>query len=208
MIKPHLHNGRSFAGLTIGLMGGSFNPAHTGHLEMSLHAMKKLGLNQIWWVVSPQNPLKQSSDLAQFDRRLKSARAIAQHPRIIVSDIEAMLGTRYTIDTLRALQRRFPGTRFVWLMGADNLRQLPKWKKWRNIFYAVPVAIFKRPAYPAGRGLGQAAIRFNRNWQSPAKAKKIAGKSRKDLPQWTILDNKLNSTSATRIRKDDPTWQS
>ena len=206
MIKPHLHNGQSFKGLTIGLLGGSFNPAHLGHFEMSLHALKKLGLDQIWWLVSPQNPLKNAADMAAFGKRQASAQKIATHPRLIVSDIEAALKTRYTVDTLCKLQQRFPGTRFVWLMGADNLRQLPKWKKWRGIFELVPVAVFKRPAYAAGRGLGQAAIRFNQFWRSPLLGRKIARAARKGLPLWTILDNKLNPASATKIRKDNPSW--
>src|SRR6266700_1688109 len=107
--------------MTIGLFGGSFNPAHSGHLYVSLTAMRRLGLDYVWWLVSPGNPLKDGRDMASFEKRLASARRTARHPRLIVSDIERQLGTRYTIDTVAALQRRFPAIRFVWLMGSDNL---------------------------------------------------------------------------------------
>ena len=207
MIKPHLRNGRAFSGLTIGLLGGSFNPAHDGHLAMSLYALKQLGLDQVWWLVSPQNPLKSIADMATLERRAGSARHSALHPRLIVTCIESELGTRYTADTLRMLKRRFPGVRFVWLMGADNLRQIPKWKDWQNIFRLAPVAVFHRPGSVAGRGMGKAAIRFGKALKSSAKGKIIARLSRKDLPAWTLLDNKLNYTSATKIRKDNPKWR-
>jgi nicotinate-nucleotide adenylyltransferase len=206
MIKPHLRNGAAFSGMTIGLLGGSFNPAHDGHLAMSLYALKQLGLDQIWWLVSPQNPLKSSADMAALDRRMLSATRFAAHPRLIVTALENALGTRYTADTLRQLKRRFPHVRFVWLMGFDNLRQIPHWQDWQDIFRLVPVAVFRRPNYPAGRGIGQAAIRFGKAWKSPAQSKKMARTSKTLLPAWTILDNKLNYTSATKIRKDDPSW--
>jgi len=203
MMTPHLRNGAAFSGLTIGLLGGSFNPAHTGHLAMSLYALKQLKLDQIWWLVSPQNPLKKTQDMASLDRRLAKAKGIASHPRLVVTTIESQLGTRFTADSLRQLQRRFPGVRFVWLMGADNLGQIPRWKHWEAIFSLVPVAVFRRPAYPAGRGLGRAAIRFGKAWRNPGRAAHLA---RSRLPAWILLDNKLNYTSATMIRKDDPTW--
>lgn len=207
-MKPHLRNGAAFSGMTIGLLGGSFNPAHSGHLAMSLYALKHLRLDQVWWLVSPQNPLKPAAGMAPLDRRMDYASRLAAHPRLVVTAIETELGTRYTADTLRALMRRFPGVRFVWLMGADNLRQIPRWQAWQDIFRSVPVAVFRRPGYPAGRGLGKAAIRFGKAWQEPVKGKIIAYKARKRLPAWIILDNKLNYTSATKIRKDNPTWQS
>lgn len=204
MREPHLRNGAAFAGLTIGLLGGSFNPAHAGHLEMSLHALKQLGIDRVWWLVSPQNPLKGAADMAALDRRLAQARRIAIHPHITVTDIETELGTRYTADTLRALKRRFPRVRFVWLMGADNLRQVTRWKDWEDIFHLVPVAVFRRPAYAAGRGIGKAAVRFGKAWQRPAQGMKLADSP---LPAWIILDNKLNYTSATEIRKGSNKWQ-
>jgi nicotinate-nucleotide adenylyltransferase len=204
MSGPHKRNGIAFAGLTIGLLGGSFNPAHEGHLAMSLYALKQLNLDQIWWLVSPQNPLKKTKNMAALDRRAARARQIARHPRINVTNIETELGTRYTADTLRALQKRFPYARFIWLMGADNLRQIPRWKDWGSIFHAVPVAVFRRPAYAAGRTLGKAAIRFGSSWRPPSHGRRLASSP---LPIWIILDNKLNYISATQIRKDDPSWQ-
>jgi nicotinate-nucleotide adenylyltransferase len=204
MSKPHLRNGTTFSGMTIGLLGGSFNPAHDGHLEMSLHALRKMGLDQIWWMVSPQNPLKTKSGMASHAKRIAQAERIAEHPRMVVTDIENRLGTQYTADTLRELKRRFPRVRFVWLMGADNLRQMPRWKEWQNIFNLVPVAVFRRPAYAAGRGIGKAAIYFDKAWRPPAKSKQLAGTR---LPAWIIFDNKLNYTSATQIRRENKSWQ-
>ncbi|MDR3425031.1 MAG: nicotinate-nucleotide adenylyltransferase [Alphaproteobacteria bacterium] len=207
MIEPHLHCGAAYSGLTIGLLGGSFNPAHEGHLAMSLYALKHLGLDQIWWLVSPQNPLKTPASMAGLERRRECAARWALHPKLTVTVIENELGTRFTVDTLRELKRRFPRTRFVWLMGADNLRQIPRWKAWRDIFRLVPVAVFRRPAFPAGLGLGQAAIRFARAWHPASQGRKIARLPQKSLPAWIVLDNKLNYTSATRIRKDNSAWQ-
>ena len=206
MIAPHLRNGGSFSGMTIGLLGGSFNPAHDGHWAMSLYALKHLKLDQVWWLVSPQNPLKSSDNMASLKTRRAYAAQVAQHPRLLVTDLETALGTRYTADTLRALKRRFPQTRFVWLMGADNLRQIPAWQDWKAIFRLVPVAVFRRPTYPAGVGLGKAAVRFRKAWHPPAQGATVARKTRKNLPAWIILDNKLNYTSATQIRKESPSW--
>ncbi len=207
MIEPHIHNGRSFSGLTIGLLGGSFNPAHEGHLSMSLFALKQLGLDQVWWLVNKQNPLKAVKGMAPLDQRVKAAKEIASfHPRIIVTPLESELNTRYTIDTLRALMRRFPKVRFVWLMGADNLLQIPRWRDWQDIFYLVPVVVFRRPAYHVGRGLGRAALRFGRAWHANTQGKNVVKTKRKDLPAWIILDNKLNYISATKLRKDNPSW--
>jgi len=203
-MKPHLRCSAAFSGLTIGLLGGSFNPAHDGHLAMSLYALKQLGLDQVWWLVSPQNPLKSLKDMAPLNKRMMYAQALATHPRLVVTDIEIELGTHYTADTLRVLQRRFPHVRFIWLMGADNLRQIPQWKGWQSIFHSVPVAVFRRPSYPAGRTMGKAAMRFGKAWRFPTQGKQLASSL---LPAWIMLDNKLNYTSATKIRKDNPTWQ-
>jgi nicotinate-nucleotide adenylyltransferase len=202
-MTPHLRTTGAYRGLRIGLLGGSFNPAHDGHLAMSLYALRKLGLDQVWWLVSPQNPLKGQKGMAGLADRMAHAAALAAHPRLVVTGIEAELGTRYTADTLRALKRRFPGVHFVWLMGADNLRQIPRWKDWQGLFHIVPVAVFRRPAYPAGRGLGKAAQRFARNWRPPSQAAALITLPR---PAWIMLDNKLNYNSATKIRKDDPQW--
>ncbi len=198
-MNPHRHSGPSYAGLRIGLMGGSFNPAHEGHLAISLHALKQLQLDQIWWLVSPQNPLKSITGMAPFAERLKRAHKLARHPRIIASDLESHLGTRYSYDTLRALQRHFLRTQFVWLMGADNMQQLPKWHKGMEIFDLVPVAVFRRPTYAAGRGLGKAAQRFEKAWLPTERGKLL---STYCPPAWTILDNQYNKLSATAIRQN------
>ena len=132
-------------GLTIGLLGGSFNPAHDGHAYVGETAMKRLKLDYVWWLVSPGNPLKGAGDMAAFAARLKSAGAVARHPRFIVTDIERYLGTRYTADTIAALRRRFPGVRFVWLMGSDNLRDFSRWQRWQQIARAIPIAVVQRP---------------------------------------------------------------
>lgn len=195
---PHTHAGPSFAGLRIGLLGGSFNPAHGGHLAMSLFALKRLGLDQVWWLVAPQNPLKSAAGMAPYKARLEKARALARHPQILVTDIEAQLGTRYTADTLAALCRRFPGTQFVWLMGADNLSQIPRWRRWPEIFRQVPIAVFRRAVAPGGHN-NKAAARFAAFRLPPSIGKKLAFTP---PPAWTVLDNPLNLTSATAIRKE------
>ncbi|NWG45279.1 MAG: nicotinate-nucleotide adenylyltransferase, partial [Alphaproteobacteria bacterium] len=143
--------------MRIGLLGGSFNPAHAGHLHLSEIALARLGLHAVWWLVSPRNPLKAPQDLARLEARLASARAMARHPRIKVTDIEARLGTRYTVDTLAVLRRRHPGVRFVWLMGADNMVGFHRWRRWRAIAAALPVAVLARPGYTRGAGLSRAA---------------------------------------------------
>lgn len=184
--------------LRIGLLGGSFNPAHRGHLAISLHALRRLQLDQIWWLVSPQNPLKPEKGMALLSKRMTAARALATHPKILVMDLEAKLDTRYTVDTLCKLKQKFPHTRFVWLMGADNLKQIPRWKDWQDIFALVPIAVFRRPAYVVGRTLGKAAQRFRRSWMPASRAKSLAGQV---APAWLVLDNQLNSLSATGIRQ-------
>jgi nicotinate-nucleotide adenylyltransferase len=151
----------------------------------------------VWWLVAPQNPLKPGRGMAPFARRLKAARAVARHPRIRVTDIEARLGTRYTADTIAALQRRFPRQRFVWLMGADNLRQVRRWARWEEIFRRLPVAVFARPAYCL-KGLAElAARRFARRRVTAGEARCLA-----DLtpPAWVFLPTKLDPSSATEIR--------
>src|SRR5262249_46649194 len=131
-------------GLRIGLFGGSFNPPHVAHRAASLYAMKRLGLDRIWWMVTPGNPLKDTNGLPSLDQRVEAARAVANHPRIHVTDIEPRLSTRYSIDTIRALKLRYPTVRFVWLMGADNLTNFHRWQNWREIATLVPIAIVDR----------------------------------------------------------------
>jgi nicotinate-nucleotide adenylyltransferase len=200
---PRLRSGSAFAGLRIGLLGGSFNPAHAGHRAISLYALKRLGLDQIWWLVSPQNPLKPIKGMAPLGERTKVAQKTAQHPRIAVTVLESEFGTRYTVDTLKILKHRFPRTRFVWLMGADNLRQVTRWRHWQELFELVPVAVFRRPTYAAGSKRGKAATRFSRGWLPASESRNLANLK---PPAWLVMDNPLNSFSATEIRKDRPTW--
>ncbi|WP_247875953.1 nicotinate-nucleotide adenylyltransferase [Azospirillum sp. TSH100] len=195
---PHLYSGPLYAGLTVGILGGSFNPAHAGHRHISLFALKTLGLDRVWWMVSPQNPLKSTSGMAALPERLAEARAVAAHPRIEVTAIETALGTRFTADTLAKLQRRFPKTRFVWLMGADNLRQIPRWKHWTRIFDSVAVAVFARPTYSLGALSGKAAQRYIRRRVSVSGVKGLARRRR---PAWAFLRNPLHPASATAIRQ-------
>ncbi len=134
-------------GLKVGLLGGSFNPAHEGHLHITRMCLAALELDRVWWLVSPGNPLKPGKGMAPYEDRFASAERMARDPRIAVSGIEKELGTRYTADTLKALAARFAEVNFVWLMGADNMLQFPKWRNWRGILETVPVAIYPRPGY-------------------------------------------------------------
>ncbi len=171
---------------------------------MSLYAIKRLGLDQVWWLVSPQNPLKPSAGMAALSERVDEAKVLANDPRIIVNDIESHLGTRYTIDTLRALIAAYPKARFVWLMGADNLRQMPKWRDWQDIFYLVPVAVFRRPGYATGNGFGKVAKRFRRFW---CVNEKSLVERHRALPAWRLMNNPLSTISATVLRKEQAKWQ-
>ena len=179
----------------MGLLGGSFNPAHEGHVHATELALKQLHLDYVWWLVSPQNPLKGTSEMAGLQTRLQLAKALARHPRIVVTDIEEQLGTRFTVDTLRALKYRFPQVRFVWLMGSDNLVQLPRWRDWQEIFEAVPVAVVARPGTALAARASKAATRF-RSAYVPAFCHICV----KQPPVWTILDAKRNPVSATSLR--------
>jgi nicotinate-nucleotide adenylyltransferase len=176
---PSPHSADLWANRTVGLLGGSFNPAHAGHRHASLVALKHLGLDAVWWLVSPQNPLKSSRGMAPLAQRLKTARAVAKHPRILATDIERPLGTRYTADTIEKLRQHFPRTRFVWLMGLDNLHQIHLWKRWEDIFRAVPVCVIDRE------------ISGGRLRSCPALARFRP----------LILHAPLNAESATRLRR-------
>jgi nicotinate-nucleotide adenylyltransferase len=181
----------------IGLLGGSFNPAHAGHRHISLMALRRLALDEVWWLVSPQNPLKPAKGMATLARRMASARVAASHPRIRVTDIERRLNTRYTVDTVRALKRRYPGHAFIWLIGADNLAQMPAWKSWQTLFRCVAVAIFARPSYSLRALAGQAAHRFARSRLPERMAPSLALQK---PPAWVFLRIRLHAASATAIR--------
>jgi nicotinate-nucleotide adenylyltransferase len=149
-------------GLKIGLLGGSFNPAHEGHLHVSEMAMKQLGLDYVWWLVAPQNPLKPTIGMAPLNERLAyAADKFEQHPRIVVIDLERTIGTRYTIDTLRLLKRRFPRVHFVWLMGSDNLEMFPRWRRWPEIVRNIPIAVIMRPGSALAPLKSKALQRFH-----------------------------------------------
>jgi nicotinate-nucleotide adenylyltransferase len=188
----------ALAGCRIGLLGGSFNPAHGGHLHISRLALRRLDLDEVWWLVSPQNPLKPEAGMAPFAERLARAEAVAAADRRIrVSAIEARLRTTYTADTLRALHRRFPRTRFVWLMGGDNLVQFPYWQRWQDIFHTVPVAVFDRPGTALTALAGKAARRFANARVPVTAARRLASMP---PPAWAFFHTRLDSRSATGIR--------
>jgi nicotinate-nucleotide adenylyltransferase len=188
----------------IGLLGGSFNPAHRGHRRISLEAMRVLGLDEIWWLVSPGNPLKDGEkDMAPFDARLASARDMAKRSRIRVSDFEAEAGTRYTVDTLRELTRRFPEHRFMWLMGADSLRNFHKWKDWREIARLVPIAVIRRPGYDAQAHAARAMGWLRRFVRPSSQANEWTEWS---APAILFLRLPPDPTSATAIRAQNPNW--
>jgi len=181
----------------IGLLGGSFNPAHAGHRHVAEQALRQLRLDQVWLMVSPGNPLKPARGMAPFARRLASARAIADGRRIIATDIEARLGTRYTVDTLEQLQRRFPRARFVLLMGADNLSQLPRWKRWRRIAREVPIAVLPRPGETRRALSGQAAHALARHRRRPEALLAWSGEGH---APWGLVLAREHPASATAIR--------
>jgi len=182
----------------VGLLGGSFNPAHQGHRHISLCALRALGLDEVWWLVSPQNPLKPVHGMAPQDLRLAAAAKVADHPAIRVTGLESRLGTRYTADTLDALRRRFPRRHFVWLMGADNLRQMPRWNHWQRIFTSVPVAVFDRSPYSYNALAGMAARRFDQARRSARRAEQVVTAT---PPAWVFLHQQRHPASATDIRR-------
>ena len=182
----------------IGLLGGSFNPAHAGHRHVAETALRALGLDQVWLLVSPGNPLKPARGMAPFARRLASAQAQADGKRIIATDIEARLGTRYTVDTLAALRERFPRARFVLLIGADNLIQLPRWKHWRRIAREVPIAVLPRPGQ-SRRALAGRAARTLAGYRCRPGAL-VAGPTRTAHAGWSWVPAPDHHASATAIR--------
>ena len=181
--------------MSIGLLGGSFNPPHEAHRQISLTALKRLGLDQVWWLVAPGNPLKDSSKLPSLKARIAAARAMAKNPRIEVTGFTG--GTPYTIDLLTGLKRRFPGVNFVWLMGADNLAQFHRWRAWDKIFAQLPIAVLDRPGFRLKARAGMAAQRFAPYRVDESDARGLA---RLEPPAWTILTHRLSGLSSTALR--------
>ena len=184
--------------LRIGLLGGSFNPAHRAHRRLSLRAARLLDLDMVWWLVSPQNPLKPSAGMASLGVRLAQARKCAGHAAIRATAIERALGTRYSIDTVTALRRRLPRLAFVWLMGADNLAELATWRRWPALMRTIPVAIFDRPTYSRAALTSPAARRFAR-FRQPTR--RLARLCLSPPPAWTFVGGALDRLSATVLRR-------
>lgn len=181
----------------IGVLGGSFNPAHEGHRHISLLGLKRLRLDEVWWMVTPQNPLKSTREMAPFEERVRAATQAARHPRIRVTDIERRFGTQHTADTLALLLTRFPKCRFVWLMGADNLQQISDWKDWRRIFRLMPIAVFSRPPYSKAALMARSARVFAESRVAEPLARKVVTMQ---PPAWVFMHTPPHAGSATRIR--------
>ena len=197
-IPPRRRNGA-----VTGLLGGSFNPAHAGHRRISLFTLLALDLDEVWWLVSPGNPLKSRTGMAPLSARFRSARKQSRNAPIRVTAIERELGTRYTADTLRALNRMFPSRRFVWLMGADNLAQFHRWKNWRAIAREMPIAVIARPGYDADAFASPAMAWLRRYRLSAAR---LRNRGEWSAPALIELRFDPDPRSATRIREQDPHW--
>jgi nicotinate-nucleotide adenylyltransferase len=184
-------------GMRIGLFGGTFDPPHQAHLAASLLALKRLKLDRVWWLVTPGNPLKNTRGLAPLANRIAAARALTRHPRIDVTGLEAVINTRYTYDTILWLLARCPRVRFVWIMGADNLRSFHRWQRWRGISKLVPFVVIDRlgpslyaAASPAGQALGRARIKEEDAATLPGRR----------APAWTFLHGLKSALSSTALR--------
>jgi nicotinate-nucleotide adenylyltransferase len=184
--------------LKVGLLGGSFNPAHPGHRAISLEAIKRLRLDRVCWLVSPQNPLKPARGMASFASRVASAKSVARHPKIVVSDFEQRVGTRYSVDTVSRLQRSCRA-RFIWLMGADILLELPRWHAWQELVKRLPIAVFDRQpySYPALRS--RMAQRYRRGRRAERTAPALA---EEETPAWVYLHTRRQLESSTEIRQE------
>ena len=189
-------------GQVIGLLGGSFDPAHAGHVHITREALRRFGLDRVWWLVSPGNPLKADAPAA-LERRMARARSVMQHPRVAVTDIEARLGTRYTAATLSALMARMPGVQFVWLMGADNLAQLHRWQDWHWIMESVPVGVLARPGDRISARMSPAASLY-RAYRISGRAAHLLGRA--EAPAWCFVNVPMVDISSSAIRAEGG-WQ-
>jgi nicotinate-nucleotide adenylyltransferase len=198
----HLKVPMAAPNMRIGLLGGSFNPAHAAHRQISLAALKRLRLDQVWWLVSPSNPLKAKAKAPDLETRIAVAREVAHHPKIVVTGFEgaragAAGGSAYTVDTIRFLKRRYPAVNFVWLMGADNLVSFHRWRSWETLFRLVPIAVLDRPGYRLKARASRAAQRFASAALDETDAPGLPGM---EPPAWTLLTLPLSSLSSTRLR--------
>ncbi|TVP71758.1 MAG: nicotinate-nucleotide adenylyltransferase [Rhodobacteraceae bacterium] len=189
-------------GVRIGLFGGSFDPAHEGHVHVTRHALKRLQLDQIWWLVTPGNPLKATGP-APLDTRLARARALMQHPRVQLTQVEAQLGTRFSSDTVRVLLKLYPQRDFVWIMGADNLAAFHRWENWRDIMARLPVAVIARPGQQRGALASVAARSFAAARLPDAQVASLAGRK---TPAWSFVMLPMRDISSTRLRAQGD-WQ-
>ncbi len=181
-------------GMVIGLLGGSFDPAHGGHVHLTRQAMARMGLDCVWWLVTPGNPLKVRQP-APMAARLAQARAVMVHPRVKITDLEVLLGTRATVDTIARLQAMYPGVHFVWLMGADNLVQFHKWGRWRDILRMVPVGVLARPGAGVAARNSVAAQAFR--GARVSRGETLRGRA---APAWCFVNMPLNDASSSEIR--------
>jgi nicotinate-nucleotide adenylyltransferase len=191
-------------GMRIGLLGGSFNPPHLAHRAISLFAIKRLKLDRVWWLVTPGNPLKENGALRDLGQRAEAARDMADDPRIDVSCLESVIGTRYTVDTISYLRRRAPGLRFVWIMGADNLAQFHRWENWRRIASEVPIAVIDRPPQ-SFRALAAPAAQALARYRLPENQAGRLAEQR--APAWVFLTGMKLSLSSTGLRNPDGSWR-
>jgi nicotinate-nucleotide adenylyltransferase len=191
-------------GMRIGLLGGSFNPPHAAHRAISLFALKRLNLDRVWWLLTPGNPLKDNGALRGLAERADAAREVADDPRIDISCLEAVIGTRYTVDTIIHLRRRVSGVHFVWIMGADNLAQFHRWQNWRRIATEVPIAVIDRPP-ESFRALAAPAAQALARYRLPAsQAPRLADQR---APAWVFLTGLKLKLSSTGLRNPDGSWK-
>ena len=185
------------AGGRIGLLGGSFNPAHQAHRHISLVALRRLKLDAVWWLVSPQNPLKSATGMASLERRLERAREVAAHPDIHVSAAETTLGTQYSVDTIESLTTKFPKAHLVWLMGGDSLATFHLWRRWKAIAKLLPIAVVARPGFTVRALASPAALHLDNARIDDKDASTLADR---DAPAWVFVRERLDPTSATALR--------